>query len=230
MNRSTFTYLFFILLTWSCNNAPTPSTEVPADIHTIEEPLGEISKPNAPIKNEGRAAWQKPALVVDQLGNLEGKVIADIGAGTGYFAFRLINKAKKVIAVDIDPDMLNLIELFRDNLDSLQQSKISTRLAATDNPNLEQDEVDIALIINTIGFIEDRKAYLENLRSVITSGGEVVIVDFKMKRIPENIAPAIQYRVSLLELENLLSESGYKKITTDDRSLDYQYIVKATRD
>ncbi len=230
MNRLSFSLFFFAVLVLSCNNTPTPTTEVPADIQTMAEPSNNLPKTTAPGKTEGRAAWQKPALVVDQLGDLEGKVIADIGTGTGYFAFRLINKAKKVIAVDIDPDMLNLIELFRDNLDSLQQSKISTRLAATDSPNLEKDEVDIALIINTIGFIEDRTAYLENLRSVIMSGGEVVIVDFKMKRIPDNIAPPIEYRVSLLELENILVASGYDNISTDDRSLDYQYIVKATRD
>ncbi len=230
MNRSAFTLLCFLLLLWSCNNTPSPVTEVPADIQVISEPEEEERPIVAPAKDEGRYAWQKPALVVEQLGDLEGKVIADIGAGTGYFAFRLINKAKKVIAVDIDADMINLIEIFRDNLDSLQQSKITTRLATADSPNLMEDEVDIALIINTIGYIDDRRAYLDNLRSVIKAEGEVIIVDFKMKRIPDNIAPPVEYRVSLLELENILSESGYKNISTDDRSLDYQYIVKATRD
>ena len=230
MYRTNLSLAFILLLVWSCNNVPTPPAEVAMDIHTSDDLSKEEGPKTTSLKDEGRYAWQKPALVVDQLGDLEGKVIADIGAGTGYFAFRLINKAKKVIAVDIDPDMLSLIEIFRDNLDSLQRSKISTRLAAPDSPNLNDEEVDIVLIINTIGFIDDRRDYLENLRSVITPGGEIVIVDFKMKRIPDNIATPVEYRVSLLELENMLEQSGYKNIATDDRSLDYQYIVKATRD
>ena len=56
-----------------------------------------------------------------------------------------------------------------------------------------------------------------------------MIVDFKMKRIPENIAPPIEYRVILLELENLLEDLGFELMTTDDRSLDYQFILKAKR-
>lgn len=197
-----------------------------------------ISLPNETVVNsnipanaeEGRYAWQKPGLVIDKLGDLEGKVIADIGAGTGYFSFRLLSRAEKVIAVDIDQDMIDLIKIFRENLDTLSQKKIDTRLASSENPNLLNDEVDIALIINTIGYITDKSAYLNNLRSAIKEGGEVVIVDFKMKRIPDDIAPPSEYRVSILDLENLLIESGYKNVVTDDISLNYQYIVKASRE
>lgn len=53
--------------------------------------------------------WQKPDLVLNTLGNLENKVVADIGAGTGYFSFRLAMRAKKVIAIDIDKDVLDTI-------------------------------------------------------------------------------------------------------------------------
>jgi len=217
-----------MVLLWSCyNTSPTPSIED----RLVETSVEEVKSKPLPAKEKRRYAWQKPELVIEKIGDIEGKVIADIGAGTGYFTFRLIGQADKVIAVDIDPDMLNLIEIFRnDHLDTLQQVKITTRLAQADSPNLRNDEIDIALIINTIGYIEDRNAYLENLRSAIMEGGEVMIVDFKMKRIPDNIAPPADYRVSLLELENILETAGYKNISTDDRSLDYQYIVKATRD
>jgi len=60
-------------------------------------------------KSDNRKEWQKPELVMQILGNLDGQVIADLGAGTGYFSFRLMRKAKHVIAIDIDPIMLKMI-------------------------------------------------------------------------------------------------------------------------
>ncbi|MEL6122214.1 MAG: class I SAM-dependent methyltransferase [Bacteroidota bacterium] len=177
--------------------------------------------------SEGRFAWQKPTLVIEKLGDLNGKTIADIGAGTGYFTFRMSSEADKVIAIDIDPDMIELINIFSNNLDSLQRSRIETRLAVADNPRLAIHEVDKAIIINTIGYIQDKKAYLRTLKRGIKPDGTIMIVDFKMKRIPADIAPAPANRVSILDIENMLVEDGYTDIKTDDRSLDYQYIITA---
>lgn len=223
--------LFLVIITLfllSCDERPTPHQNSSMTAALPTTPI--INNSISQNKEEDRYAWQKPALVIEKLGDLEGKVIADIGAGTGYFAFRLLSKAEKVIAVDIDPDMIELIKIFRENLDTLSQQKIDTRLASSESPKLEDDEIDIALIINTIGYITDKKSYLTNLRSTIKEGGEVVIVDFKMKRIPDDIAPPANYRVSLLELENILYEAGYQNVVTDDISLNYQYIVKASRE
>ncbi|NJO92951.1 MAG: hypothetical protein HC831_31295 [Chloroflexia bacterium] len=45
--------------------------------------------------NPEREKWQKPDLVIDKLGDLSNKTIGDIGAGTGYFSFRLAKKQKR---------------------------------------------------------------------------------------------------------------------------------------
>lgn len=224
-------YNFFVafclsILCLACKNDTSPPPEPEELTQTTEtHPTGN----QAMDTEEGRFAWQKPELVIQKLGDIQGKIIADIGAGTGYFTFRLIRKAEKVIAVDIDPNMIELIEIFRENLDTLQQARIETRLASPASPNLGEEEIDIAIIINTIGYIEDRKTYLQNLRKSLKTNGEIMIVDFKMKRIPDNIAPAARYRVNILELENLLDEIGFQLIVTDDRSLDYQFILKARK-
>ena len=54
------------------------------------------------FEHRDRNQWQQPDKVLTSLGELNGKTIVDIGAGTGYFAFRLLEKGAKVIAVDID--------------------------------------------------------------------------------------------------------------------------------
>jgi len=218
--------LFLVIAISRCDIKRTPPPVLSDGDFEVSysEPSGENVIPDGDLK---RYAWQKPNLVISELGNIKEKVIADIGAGTGYFTFRLIPNAKEVIAIDINQDMLDLIDLFRENLDSLAQSKVVTRLAEPDDPKLLEDEVDVVMIINTIGFIEDRISYLDNLHKALKPGGLLFIVDYKMKRLPGDIIAPSEYRVSLLELEEELRASKYSAITADDTSLDYQYIVKA---
>ena len=178
--------------------------------------------------NTNRVVWQKPEVVIDLLGNLEGKTIADIGAGTGFFALRLAPKAKKVIAIDIDPrftsylDSLKAFELPED-----VQERLETRLALPDDPKLAQGEADIVMIVNTFMYIKDQVAYLENLKRGISDGGLLLIIDFKKKRTP--LGPPSQIRVPLFEVEDKLIKAGYREVMTNDTALDYQYIVTARK-
>ena len=66
---------------------------------------------------------------------------------------------------------------------------------------IKKDEAEIFLIINTIGFIENRVAYLQHLYNLLPSGGKIMIVDFKRKSLPISASP-IENRVPLFELEN----------------------------
>ena len=93
--------------------------------------------------------WQRPGKVLDLLGNIEGKTVADIGAGTGFFSFRLLFRDANVIAVDINPQMLEIINDFKLNLDEIHRDHLETRLALPKDSKLKKDEIDIALIINT---------------------------------------------------------------------------------
>lgn len=178
--------------------------------------------------NAGRVAWQKPELVIKMLGDLSNKTVADIGAGTGYFAFRLSFRAEKVIAIDIDPTMIQLMEAFKLNLDEEVQERFETRLTTEDNPGLTSNEVDVVIIINTIGYIENQKEYLASLHQGLKKDGRIMIVDFKMKRLPIS-APDEEYRVPINEMENMLMDVGYEIVNTDDTSLDYQYVIIANK-
>ncbi len=215
-----------IALWLGCHSSNSEKQSSPSTDSMIVE-----NKPIALDRDQkGRLAWQKPSMVINKLGDLTGKTVADIGAGTGYFTFRFMRYAKKVIAIDIDGEMIELIEVFRENLDSLDQLKIETRLAAPDDPRLWPEEVDVIVLINTIAYIQDRAAYLATLKKALKPRGILMIVDFKLKRIPGTIAPPVDNRVGILELEDALVKGGYRNVKTDDTSLDFQYIILADKD
>lgn len=173
-----------------------------------------------------REVWQKPDLIIHKLGDVSDKIVADIGAGTGYFSFRFALKAKKVIAVDIDTSALSFIEKNKNKLPQEYQQRLETREAKVDDPNLNHEEVDIILIINTIAYINDIPGYLKNIRKTLKKNGEIMIVDYKMKKLPIN-APPKKERIYLDKVEEILESAGFTKIVTDDTSLDYQYIITA---
>lgn len=174
--------------------------------------------------NKGRDVWQRPGEVLDLLGDIKNKTIADIGAGTGFFSFRLLFREANVIAVDIDPAMLEIVEDFKMNLNEENKKRISTRLALPQDSKIKKDEVHIFMIINTIGYIENRKSYLQHLYDLLPTNGRIMIVDFKRKSLPID-APALKYRVPLFELENELQEIGFTLAESNDNLLDYQYVL-----
>jgi ubiquinone/menaquinone biosynthesis C-methylase UbiE len=178
----------------------------------------------ADADNQNRAIWQKPDMVINLLGDLNGKTVADIGAGTGYFAFRMAARAKRVIAIEIDQQLINVMDSVKVKLPKNQQSHFETRLGKADDPQLKPAEVDAVTIVNTVGFIENRIEFLKNLRRGMVPGATLLIIDFK-KNLP--VGPDEKYKVAVPELESELRRAGFKPQSSDGKSLEYQYILIA---
>ena len=188
-----------------------------------------VQKEETPLVNqfepEDRVIWQKPELVIRKLGDIKGKTIVDIGAGTGYFTFRLARSGAKVIAVDIDPQAIEWMENQKERYSEEIKNNVDIRLASFSDPNLNNQEADVALMVNTYIYIENRITYLKNLQRGLKKGAKLVIVDFKKKTTA--IGPELSQRISLLDVENELTEAGFTILNEDDTSLEYQYFVSA---
>jgi len=182
-----------------------------------------------PEVDHNRGTWQKPDKVLKMLGDLKTKTIADIGAGIGYFSIKLLVKAEKVIAIDIDPEMIQILNGIK-GLNNKFEDRLDVRLATPSDPQLQENEVDIILIVNTISYIQPRVDYLKNLKNKLKEGGSIVIVDFKTKKFPDYITEAPEYsdRVYLHVIEEQLEEAGFDIYNSDDTSLEFQYMVVAT--
>lgn len=176
-------------------------------------------------ERDTRVIWQKPSLVIGLLGNLTGKTVADIGAGTGYFAFRIAAAGGKVIAIDIDERAIAWMESEKSRYPEEVQERFTTRLAEPDDPKLTQNEADIVLLVNTYIYIEDRPEYFERLHDGLKPNGILVIVDFK--NIPTGIGPKLEERIPVTQVQQELGAAGYTIKSTDESSLEYQYIVTA---
>ena len=199
------------------------STQTVADSSKkTQEGFGDLQED---YNSHDRLIWQKPDMIINRLGDLSNKTVVDLGAGTGFFAFRLIPKAKKTIALDIDQRFITFMDSAKRELSTELRSRFEARLVEVDDAKLKKKEADAVIIVNTYMFIENRIAYMQQLRKGISTGGMVLIVDYKEKNIP--VGPPVEAKVPLATVEKELKAAGFKITVSDDTSLDYQYIVTA---
>ncbi len=171
-----------------------------------------------------RGSWQNPDLVIEKLGDLSGKIVADIGSGTGYFTFPISRVANKVLAIDIEQRYLDYIEDRKLELPIEQADVIETRLTVEDEPNLHTDEVDVILMVNVFYYLNDRSAYMKIVNNALRENGILVLVDFKPGDLP--VGPSGD-KVPLGEVTDNLKSAGFTDVSLDLESLQYQYIITA---
>ncbi|MBZ5578970.1 MAG: class I SAM-dependent methyltransferase [Acidobacteriia bacterium] len=167
------------------------------------------------LEDPSRDEWQKPHEVVMALNLKSTDVIADIGAGTGYFARRFANHAGKVYAVDIDRELLAIAE-------KGAPANLTTVLAAPDDPRLPAHSVDIIFICDVLHHIENRAAYYPKLAETLKQGGRIVVIEFYKKDMP--IGPPASMKLSDAEVISEFRNAGFTLAKRLD-ILPYQYYL-----
>lgn len=158
-----------------------------------------------------RDAWQMPSRVIEALALPATAAVADIGAGTGYFSIRLARAVPRgaVYAVDVEASML---EHIRKRATAEKLGNILTVQASSSSPNLPKP-VDVVLIVDTYHHLPGRPTYFRTLRSSLTPGGRVAIIDFR-KDSPDGPPPAFRFEADQIISE--MQQAGYRLVTKHD--------------
>jgi ubiquinone/menaquinone biosynthesis C-methylase UbiE len=176
----------------------------------------------ARLDDPKRDAYQKPDEVVKALKLEEGEVIADIGAGSGYFTLRLarpVGEKGRVYAVDVSPDMVvHLNRRVRD----LNVRNVVTILSAPDDPLLADGSVDRFLIVDTWHHIGGHAKYLALLKRMLKPGGQVIMIDFKKAKTP--VGPPMEMRIERDDLVREMVANGFQ-LAGEHTFLEYQYFL-----
>jgi FkbM family methyltransferase len=166
--------------------------------------FGDAEKWSHVFDDPERDAWQKPHAVLQALALKPDAVVADVGAGTGYFAARLANMLPKatVYAVDLEPDMVKYLgeRAKREglaNLKPVQAAAGEARLPA---------KVDLVLLVDVYHHIEARESYFRRLAASLRPGARVAVIDFRLDS-PEG--PPKASRIAPEQVKAELSRAGY---------------------
>jgi SAM-dependent methyltransferase len=182
------------------------------------ENLGMLEAPD-------RAAWQKPEQIMDALNIADRSLVADIGAGSGWFTIHLAQRAPRgvVYAQDVQRLMLDAI---RRRVQREGLTNVETRLGTGSSPNLPPAALDAVLVVDTYPEVDvdDRVTFLRNLAAALKPAGRLGIVNYK----PGRGGPGPdEGRVESASVEADALAAGLRVIARED--LPYQYLLVLAR-
>jgi SAM-dependent methyltransferase len=177
------------------------------------------------LDKKDRDSWQKPDDLIAALG-LNGKeTVADLGAGSGYFTFRLskVLSEGKVIAIEVEPEMVRHIhhKVMTDGF-----KNIEVVLASGDDPMVPQS-ADLVFVCDVLHHVAGSKAaWLSKLFGEMKAGTRLVLAEFKEGDLPEG--PPAGMKIPRAEILSLLAGAGFVLVSEKDDLLPYQnfYVFK----
>jgi ubiquinone/menaquinone biosynthesis C-methylase UbiE len=133
-----------------------------------------------------RVREERTDLLLEMLEVSPGDVVADVGAGSGYFSFPLAERVGpegEVLAVDIQPEMLEIIER---RAAKQGVTNVHTVLGGADDPKLPQGEVDLALLVDVYHEMSHPWEMVDGIVRGLRPGGLLVLVEYRRedRRVP----------------------------------------------
>jgi ubiquinone/menaquinone biosynthesis C-methylase UbiE len=210
---ATIAVVALAVATLSASQAPPPKQQhgrlfAPTDLGLLELP--------------DRDLWQLPEQIMDVLGIAEASVVADVGAGSGWFTVRLARRVGPngiVFSQDVQPEMLAAISrrVQREGLTNVRPIQ-----GFASDPRLPRNTLDALVLVGVYYEIADKITMLRNLATALKPQGRIGVIDFKLQGggpgppMEERIDPKIVIRDAASAGLQLLSQETF---------LPYQYLL-----
>jgi SAM-dependent methyltransferase len=167
-------------------------------------PFAEVEKYIAFLDRPDRAAWQKPDEVVTALGLRGNETVFDLGAGSGYFSFKLAQALPrgKVVAADLEPEMIRHIH-HKAMVEGL--TNLSPVIIKADDPQVP-GEADLVFVCDVLHHVQDRAGWLKKAVSEMKPGARFVLIEFKEGKLPEG--PPESVKIPRKQLVELVTRAG----------------------
>ncbi len=130
------------------------------------------------LERSAREREEQPQKVIDSLNLKPTDVVADIGAGTGYFSFRIasILQSGKVYGVDIQSEMIEILNLLKTEKNVLNVEPV---LGTNTSPNLASESIDLALMVDAYHEFDFPQEIMEGIVVALKPNGRVALVEYK---------------------------------------------------
>jgi protein-L-isoaspartate O-methyltransferase len=169
-----------------------------------------------------REAEEAPSRAIAALDIAPGSVVADVGAGSGYYTVRLsevVGARGRVVATDLQPGMLDLI---RAKVDRLGLANVTLVQGRPDDPVLPAATFDLIVMVDVYHELASPQIFVRKLREALKPGGRLVLIEFRLEdpRVPIREA----HKMSVAQVRQELGADGFQI----DRVIDvlpWQHII-----
>ena len=157
---------------------------------------------------------EKPEELLDLLGIEEGDVVADIGAGPGFFALRAaerVGRTGRVLAVDVQPEMVAGLKMM---IAKFGHENIVPILGTVDDPRLPAESVDYVLIVMAYHEFSHPMEMMRHVRRAMKRDARLVIVEYKAEATESRVAPL--HKMSEAEIMREIPALGFRRDSVID--------------
>jgi len=175
------------------------------------------------LERPERVKEEAPEKLLKALDLKPGMTVADIGAGSGYHTFKIapiLGAEGKMIAVDIQPEMLGLI---REKAKKLKVGNIELVNSAESDPKLKPGSVDLILMVDVYHEFSHPYEMTQKLAAALKPGGRLVFVEFKLEdsKVPIKLVHKMSERQVIREMTPFEELKHEKTIST----LPWQHVI-----
>jgi predicted methyltransferase len=174
------------------------------------------------LERSERESEERPQLVIDALEIKPGQTVADLGAGSGYYSFRiapLVGERGTVLAIDVEPRMLRIVSE-RAKRDGVKN--ITTVLGTPSDPNLEPNSVDLLFMVDVYHELAFPFEVMTKVREALKPGGRVALIEYRAEDPAVMIKPV--HKMSERQIIRELTAAGFRHQKTV-RTLPLQHLV-----
>lgn len=174
------------------------------------------------LERREREVEERPQLLIEALQIKAGQTVADLGAGSGYYSFRiapLVGEQGKVLAIDVEPRMLRIVSerARRERVDN-----VFTVLSSASDPNLPADSVDLLFMVDVYHELEYPLEMMLKVRQALKPGGRVALVEYRAEDPKVMIKPV--HKMTEKQIIRELTAAGFRHQKTV-RTLPLQHLV-----
>lgn len=155
-----------------------------------------------------REQEEEPDKALGALEIAKGSTVADIGAGVGFFTWRLadvVGPGGKVYANDIQPEM---IQMLKKNIRDRSLTNVEPVLGKIDDPKLPKGAIDLALLVDVYHEFSEPQKMLDRIRESLKPDGRLVLLEYRKEDPKVPIRP--EHKMTVAEVKAEVEPEGYR--------------------
>ncbi|MFM9910159.1 MAG: class I SAM-dependent methyltransferase [Chitinophagaceae bacterium] len=159
------------------------------------------------LERDNRNQEENTNLAIEKIIIKANGVIADIGAGTGYYSFKLSPKVSqgKVYAVEIQDE---LIDYLKNKKDILKDSVVEVVKGSDHSPNLPDNSIDLAILVDVYHELEFPYEMLQAIRKSLKTGGKILLLEYRGE--DPSIPIKALHKTTVLQLRKEFKRCGFQ--------------------
>jgi ubiquinone/menaquinone biosynthesis C-methylase UbiE len=173
------------------------------------------------LERKTRQAEEHSDLTIEKLPIDQNSVVADIGAGTGYYTFRIANKVPhgRVYAVEVQDDAINYL---KNKVGQLDIKNVTVIKGKEQSPELRENSVDLAMMVDVYHELLYPHEMLQNIRKALKTNGKLLLIEYKAEDPDVEIKPL--HKMSVKQVTKELDANGFH-LLQDGEFLPIQHFL-----